>query len=161
MATWKLALADAGATSVTTLGASGNAVVDLDPAAEVARLEQRLEQTLERRAGIRTPHVVRAAADWEQILRGNPFAREVEREPGYVQVLILKGEPGPGAWVALREAIVGRERLEARSTHAYLVYPDGVGRSKLTPTLMERKLGVPGTMRNWNTARKLGETLRS
>jgi uncharacterized protein (DUF1697 family) len=40
---------------------------------------------------------------------------------------------------------------------AYIVYPDGVGRSRFTHTLIERTLGVRGTARNWNTVRKLGD----
>jgi uncharacterized protein (DUF1697 family) len=38
---------------------------------------------------------------------------------------------------------------------AYLVYPDGVGRSKLTNALIERHLETRGTARNWNTVKKL------
>ena len=38
---------------------------------------------------------------------------------------------------------------------AYLVYPDGVGRSKLTVGVIERWLGSRGTGRNWNTVLKL------
>jgi uncharacterized protein (DUF1697 family) len=37
----------------------------------------------------------------------------------------------------------------------YLVYPDGIGRSKLTNALIEHKLGVQGTGRNWNTVLKI------
>ena len=40
---------------------------------------------------------------------------------------------------------------------AYVVYPDGVGTSKLTIALLERKLGTAGTGRNWNTVLKLAE----
>ena len=35
---------------------------------------------------------------------------------------------------ALRAAIPGRELVEARGREAYFFYPDGVGRSKLTPS---------------------------
>jgi uncharacterized protein (DUF1697 family) len=39
----------------------------------------------------------------------------------------------------------------------YLVYPDGIGRSRLTNAVIEKKLGARGTGRNWNTVLKLGE----
>lgn len=39
--------------------------------------------------------------------------------------------------------------------HAYIVYPDGIGRSKLTTALIEKHLGTRVTGRNWNTVRKL------
>jgi uncharacterized protein (DUF1697 family) len=36
------------------------------------------------------------------------------------------------------------------------VYPEGVGSSRLTTALIEKKLGTRGTARNWNTVLKLG-----
>jgi uncharacterized protein (DUF1697 family) len=56
---------------------------------------------------------------------------------------------------ALRAAIRGREVVRADGTHAYAVYPDGIGRSKLTNPLIEKALGTSVTGRNWNTVLKL------
>jgi uncharacterized protein (DUF1697 family) len=56
----------------------------------------------------------------------------------------------------LRGAIAGREIVHTEGPHAYIVYPDGIGRSRLTNTLIEKKLGTRGTGRNWNTVLKLG-----
>jgi uncharacterized protein (DUF1697 family) len=38
---------------------------------------------------------------------------------------------------------------------AYLYFPQGVGKSKLSMAMVERALGGPGTCRNWNTLTKL------
>jgi uncharacterized protein (DUF1697 family) len=46
-------------------------------------------------------------------------------------------------------------RVEGR--HAYIVYPNGIGRSRLTNALIEKKLRTRGTGRNWNTVLKLNE----
>jgi uncharacterized protein (DUF1697 family) len=60
----------------------------------------------------------------------------------------------------LRAAIVGHERIEAIGRDLFIVYPDGVGRSKLTTALIERKLGARrGTGRNWNTVLKIAAAL--
>ncbi len=69
--------------------------------------------------------------------------------------MALKTPPDPSTFPALRAAIKGPERVELSGRHAWLVYPDGVGRSKLTNTVIERRLGVRGTARNWNTVLKL------
>jgi uncharacterized protein (DUF1697 family) len=45
--------------------------------------------------------------------------------------------------------------VRAKGRHAYIYYPDGVGRSKLTAALIEKHLGCRGTARNWNTVQKL------
>jgi uncharacterized protein (DUF1697 family) len=37
----------------------------------------------------------------------------------------------------------------------YIVYPAGIGRSRLTNVLLEKKLGIRGTARNWNTVLKI------
>lgn len=39
--------------------------------------------------------------------------------------------------------------------HAYITYPAGIGRSKLTTARIEDALGSRGTGRNWNTVLKL------
>ena len=56
---------------------------------------------------------------------------------------------------ALQQAIKGREVVRAKGRFAYIVYPDGIGRSKLTSALIEKMLGTRGTGRNWNTVLKL------
>jgi len=58
---------------------------------------------------------------------------------------------------ALRAAITGREVVRAAGRHLYIVYPDGMGRSRLTHALIEKLLGTRATGRNWNTVRKLAD----
>jgi uncharacterized protein (DUF1697 family) len=69
--------------------------------------------------------------------------------------MCLKDAPAAAAVRALQAAITGRETVRTWGAHAYLVYPDGVGRSRLTIALIERTLGSRGTGRNWNTVLKL------
>jgi uncharacterized protein (DUF1697 family) len=45
--------------------------------------------------------------------------------------------------------------VRAAGRHLSIVYPDGVGRSRLTNALSESALGGPGTGRNWNTVVKV------
>jgi uncharacterized protein (DUF1697 family) len=99
---------------------------------------------------------VRSAADWRGVIDRNPFPREAEDDPGHLLVMAFKRAPTPGDVKALQAAISGREVVRADGTHAYLVYPDGIGRSRLTTALIEKTLGTRGTGRNWNTVLKLG-----
>jgi len=41
--------------------------------------------------------------------------------------------------------------VRGEGRQAYIVYPDSVGRSRLTAALIEKKLGTRATGRNWNT----------
>jgi uncharacterized protein (DUF1697 family) len=81
---------------------------------------------------------------------------EARRDPGHLLLLVLKRAPSQQEVDALRAAIVGPEVVLADGKQAYIYYPAGVGVSKLTAKLIEKKLGTPGTGRNWNTVLKLG-----
>jgi len=61
---------------------------------------------------------------------------------------------------ALKAAIRGPELVRAQGKQLYLIYPAGIGRSKLTAALIEKHLGTRGTGRNWNTVLKLAALVR-
>ena len=82
-----------------------------------------------------------------------------EHDPGHLIVMALKSAPEPDAVAALQGAIPGRETLAAVGRELFIAYPDGIGTSKLTGALIERRLRVRGTARNWNTATKLAAML--
>ena len=45
--------------------------------------------------------------------------------------------------------------MKGSGRHAFVVYPDGIGRSRFTMARIEKHLGTWGTARNWNTATKV------
>ena len=53
----------------------------------------------------------------------------------------------------------GRERIAWAGSDAYAHYPDGIGRSKLTPDVLTRAAGQAGTGRNWRTVLALRDLL--
>jgi len=120
------------------------------------RLERLLEKAAATRLQLETNFFVRTGKEWKAIIAGNPFPDEAKRDPGHLLVVCLKDPPNRAAIAALQDAIVGREVVRAKGREAYIVYPDGVGRSRLTMALIEKKLGTRGTARNWNTVVKLG-----
>jgi uncharacterized protein (DUF1697 family) len=144
-----------GMREVRSLLQSGNLVFGSDLRSP-AKLEAMLEGAVAKRLGLETDFLVRTAEEWSAVIDGNPFAEEARRDPGHLLVVFLKQAPKPGNVTALRKATPGREEVRATGRHAYIVYPDGVGRSRLTSALIERTLGTRGTARNWNTVGKLG-----
>ena len=82
------------------------------------------------------------AAAWREIVRSNPFPDEARDDPSHLVVLLLKSAPRAGGVEALRTGITGRERVAAGTRALYLVYPDGIGRSKVTNIRIERAIGV-------------------
>jgi uncharacterized protein (DUF1697 family) len=69
--------------------------------------------------------------------------------------MFLKRAPSLQEVEALQAAILGPELVVIQGKQAYIVYPAGIGRSRLTNALLEKKLGTRGTSRNWNTVLKL------
>jgi len=123
-------------------------------------IERRLDGAIKTTLGTETECFVRTAEEWKAAVASNPFREEAKSDPGHLLLMALQDPPAAHAVDALRAAIVGRERVEVRGREAYLVYPDGVGRSKLTHSVIEKKLGTRGTARNWNTVTKLLELAR-
>jgi uncharacterized protein (DUF1697 family) len=138
--------------------ASGNLVFEAGTATPQA-LERKLEQEAQRRLGLQTDFFVRTAKEWSAALAANPFPKEAKQDPARLLVFALKDAPGKAQTRALDEAIRGPEVVLVAGRQAYIVYPDGVGRSRLSLALIERKLGTRATGRNWNTALKLGAML--
>jgi uncharacterized protein (DUF1697 family) len=105
--------------------------------------------------------MLRSASEWEAIIANNPFAEAAGRDPAHLVLMALKDEPNVAAIKALRDGYKGPETIHVAGRDAYLIYPEGIGRSKLTNALIERKLGVAGTARNWNTVLKLAALVAS
>jgi uncharacterized protein (DUF1697 family) len=147
-----------GFVKAQTLLQSGN-LVFTSRTANTAAIEKLLEKESKRRFGHEIEFMVRNGAAWKALTLGNPFAREAKEDPGHLVVMCLKAPPGAKEVAALKAAIKGREYFELRGSDAYFVYPDGMGRSKLTTALIDSKLGARGTARNWNTVMKIAELL--
>jgi uncharacterized protein (DUF1697 family) len=155
MADLRELLAMLGLADPRTLLQSGN-VVFRAPGRTGAALERLLERETAARLGVRTEYFVRSGRELRDLIAANPFPGEAAADPAHLLVVFLKRRVPAGGVAALRAAITGRERIEARGREAYVVYPDGIGRSRVTTALLERAMGR-GTGRNWNTVLKLAE----
>ena len=119
-----------------------------------AELERYLEMEAGRRLALEVDIFVRTAEEWKSVVRHNPFRKEAERDPGHLIVLFLKSAPAPKDIALLQGDIIGKEVVRAKGKQAYIFYPNGQGRSKLTGAMIEKRIGR-GTGRNWNTILKL------
>jgi uncharacterized protein (DUF1697 family) len=154
MADLKAMLADIGLGSARTLLQSGN-VVFKSAGKSGAALETFLEKETAKRLKLEADYLVRTAAEWKSIIAANPFPREAKDDPAHLVVMPLKAAPTRAHVAALEAAIKGREYVRAKGRELYMVYPDGIGRSKLTIAVIEKALVTRGTARNWNTVLKL------
>jgi uncharacterized protein (DUF1697 family) len=120
-----------------------------------ADLERVLELGAAKRLDLHADFVVRTPKEWTPVIARNPFPDKAKHDPSHLLVMFLKSAASAKAVAALQAAITGEEIVHGDGRHLYIVYPAGVGRSRLTNTFIEKTLGVRGTARNWNTVLKL------
>ena len=143
-----------GFTDGQTLLQSGNLVFRGGTLTGTA-LERRLEIEAIRRFDLETTFFVRTAAEWRALIERNPFPSEAKSDPGHLVVMFLAKAVKADQVSALQDAITGREIARGTGRELYIIYPDGIGRSRVTNLLIERKLDTRCTGRNWNTVLKL------
>jgi uncharacterized protein (DUF1697 family) len=151
----KALLIGLGFEDAQTLLQSGN-IVFTGGNKTTASLEQALQRAAAKQLELETDFFVRTAQEWQAIIDANPFPREAKDDPSHLLAVILKGEVSAANVTALQKAIVGREVVRAKGRCLYVIFPDGIGRSKLTTAMTEKTIGTRGTARNWNTVMKLG-----
>ncbi|WP_454041105.1 DUF1697 domain-containing protein [Cellulosimicrobium sp. Marseille-Q8652] len=145
-----------------TIVNSGNLVVapgtsGARSAGDVARL---VHDGVAAELGVDATVVVLTTAQLERIVADVPWPEAAREDPAHL--LVLVGEkPVDAAGVArLDLSHAGRESLAVAHGVLYARFPDGVGRSRLTTTVLSRAAGTPVTGRNWNTVTRLLELTR-
>ncbi|MBK8756878.1 MAG: DUF1697 domain-containing protein [Actinomycetales bacterium] len=150
-------LAACGFAGVQTLLQSGNIVLDADEA-EGERVAGQVRAVLRESFGVDVPCVVRSPEQIRAVVALNPLA-DLATDPARYLVTFLTATP-PAEAV---ERLLASDRLPPGFTvsgrEAYVWTPDGVATLKLTNTVLERKLGVTGTARNWRTVEAIAALL--
>jgi uncharacterized protein (DUF1697 family) len=149
-----------GLAGARTLLQSGNLVFQAKAGAS-ASLERLLREAAKEEMGLETEFFVRTAKEWSEAVAANPYPAQAKRDPGHLLVVFLRDAPDRERAATLAEAIPGRESAAVAGRQAYVYYPDGVGRSKLTLLKIEKCLDTRGTARNWNTVTKLAAMLET
>ena len=98
--------------------------------------------------------MMRYKSDFEVIVKHKPFDTEVN-----VYVALFDKEPQQDDFQKLLKVLSGGDVAVLSGRTLYVKYGVNAGKSKLSNKLIETKLKVNSTMRNWNTIVKLLEIL--
>ena len=153
MADLREMLTAVGFQDAKTLLQSGNAVFRYK-AQPPAKLEQLLERETNARLGLTADFHVRTADELRAAIDANPLMAEATKDPSHLLVSFFRAPLDLALVKAAQAAIPGPEIVRADGRHLYTFYPDGIGDSKAS-AVIDKKLGVRGTARNWNTVQKL------
>ncbi len=135
---------------------SGNVVFKCEDREE-EQLQKQIAESFEQKFGFHAEVIIRTSAELRAIIEKNPFQGQADKESKWVTVIFLDTLPEKMAQEALLQAYSGPEEIFFSGKELYVYYTDGIGRSKLSHTLIEKKLKARATARNWNTILALQE----
>jgi len=158
MADWRAMMEAIGLKRPRTLIATGNAVFDSEHAT-VRQLEKRLETAFEQVFGRHVDTIVKTRAHWRSLARSNPFPEQAERDPARVAVRVMRKPLDDAALEALMPYATQGESLKLAEGHLWIHFEQDPARSRLVSQLTIKRLGA-GTVRNWNTVRRLNEMIQ-
>ncbi|UOE20971.1 DUF1697 domain-containing protein [Thermobifida halotolerans] len=150
MADLRALLSGLGYDAVATLLQSGNAVFTAPDQPE-ERLATAIEERVAAELGMRVTVVVRTAEALARVVEDLPFP---VRDPARCAVAFLPGPVDRERLAGLDRAAFAPEELAEGRRELYLYFPNGQARAAL-PSLLDRHLAVPFTIRNWNTTTRL------
>jgi len=145
----------AGLTDVASHVQSGN-IVFRSPKTDVAKLERSIEDKINTELGIDTTVLIRSAADLRKIAKSNPLIGRTD-DHTKLHVTFLAAAPDVELVGKLSSGTDGADELTVAGREVYLFCPGGYGKSKLSNTLIEKRLATRATTRNWRTVLKLVE----
>jgi uncharacterized protein (DUF1697 family) len=153
MAQLREVLADAGFVNVRTYIQSGNALVDTDISAK--EVETCVHDLIKKHIGADLTVVARTGKQLQKVLDENPFT------DGYdISRVFFAWFAEPPSAQKVKELLAhdySPEELAITKNAAFMFIPGTYGRTMLSGGFLEKKLGVPVTMRNFNTTSKLIE----
>jgi uncharacterized protein (DUF1697 family) len=151
MARFRDVLEQAGFSRVRTYIQSGNALIDTELAA--LEVETNVRKLIRDTIGPDLTVIVRTGGELEEALETNPF------KSGYdlsrVFFVFFAETPLVHMTVKLLSQDYSPEKLAFGKNGAYMYIPGAYGRGTLSGTFLEKNLGIPATMRNFNTMTRL------
>ena len=133
---------------------SGNLVFDVEPGD--GDFDRRLEDALSEHFGFDVPVLTRSREELEGVAGSHPLASP-GLEERFLMVAFLERTPEMQIGEVIDAAEFAPDMFEQSGKDVYLAYPNGQGRSKLSHDLLQRRLGVRVTIRNWRTIVRLLE----
>lgn len=138
---------------------SGNVVFSSNKA-NVTQIQKEIEDGFAQTFGFPVKVMVRTESELNAIIENNPFQNQPMRESKWIIAMFLASDPSSTALEDIQKAYTGPEEIHIIGQEVFIYYPEGMGRSKLTNTLLEKKLKTVSTARNWNTVLKLQQMMQ-
>jgi len=156
MADLKVIYQKLGFTQVITYIQSGNVVFEAKKSLSTQVIEEVIKLAIQKKYDFDVPVLIRKVEEITTIYKTNPFlsnADKIER----LYVAFLSDSPIKENIEKLFAMNFDGDKFEIVSKHIFINYIEKYSTSKLTNNLIESKLKVRATTRNWKTVTKLVE----
>ena len=153
METLRATFESLGFANVASYINSGNIAFDTKKSAET-KLVAKIEQAIESDFGLRVSVMIRDQGHIDDVLANNPFIDRYET-PQQMNVLFLRDEITVEKQNEILALQSDKEFLAIRGREIYLLLLCGFPESLLGRGLIERRLKIPITVRNWRTVERL------
>lgn len=142
-----------GFKNITTYIQSGNVLFDAKEQDE-AVLRKKIETQLLKKLGYAVPTIVRSIEDVQKVISNNPFKQVLTEDTRKLYVTFLSDTPPADAMDLLKKYLNEQEEIHIIGKDLYFVTV-AFGNTKLNNSVIEKKLGVSATARNWATVNKI------
>lgn len=144
-----------GFPNVESFIASGNVIFDA-PVEDIRSLEERVEKRLHESLGYRVATFLRTAVELAAVASYQPFPNEELAEGGAaVYVAFMPSAPGEQAQQKLMGFRSPVDDFHVHEREIYWLCRIRMSESAFSGGLLEKTIGLPATMRNTSTVRKL------
>jgi uncharacterized protein (DUF1697 family) len=140
--------------NVRTYVQSGNVIFQTKESNQTL-LQQKINAEIAREFGFDVPVLIMSIQQLKQTIGNNPFAKDVTKEQSFLHVTFLAESPVNMDIKAITDKKLNNEDIAFTPCAVYLYCPAGYGSSKLSNNLIEAKLRVKASTRNWKTSNEL------
>jgi len=143
-----------GYKNVRTYIQSGNVVFE-SPKAKNESLAKKVEDMLEKALGYDVTVVIRTKEEIQSVIAAYPFSKIKNHDTYRVNVAFLSSEPDKANIKELESLSSINEMFKVAGNHVYVIYKIVFSDTLTGKNILEKKLKVRATMRNWNTTNKI------
>ncbi len=118
-------------------------------------LEQQIAGIIEKHFKFQVPVIVVTVKEINAVINNNPYSENEIKDPAQPYVAFLSEIPTTGAVAVLKSVDFSNDSFVHIGKTLYLLYARSAADTKLTNTVIESKLKVRATTRNWKTIQKL------
>jgi uncharacterized protein (DUF1697 family) len=144
-----------GFSNVETFIASGNVIFD-STSKNTKSLERKIEILLQESFGYRVTTFIRSTSELADIAKYKPFDdSELNADGNTLYILFATGELSTDCKKKLQTLKTDVDDFQTHDREVYWLSRKKISESKISGAQLERTIGMPATMRNANTVKRL------